>query len=98
MFPPLALIFFFLVFEYQVREESTGMPDEKNYVGTLLELEEALPLLPIREAHITEIAYLHWRRTLEIEGMRQNGGSERHRHPRRRLGACLIPTPFENSD
>jgi hypothetical protein len=82
----------------QVREESTGMPDEKNYVGTLLELEEALPLLPDVEAHIMEIAYLHWQRTVEIEEMRRNGGAERHRHPGRRRRACLIPTPFENSD
>ncbi|KAI0278924.1 hypothetical protein BGY98DRAFT_971193 [Russula aff. rugulosa BPL654] len=50
-----------------VREESTGMPDEKHYVGRLLELEEALLRLPGFEAHITEISYSHWRRTVEIE-------------------------------
>jgi hypothetical protein len=43
------------------------MPDEKDYVGTLLELEEALSLLPGIEAHITEISYSHWRNTVEIE-------------------------------
>lgn len=43
------------------------MPDEKHYVGTLLELDEALKCLPQMEAHITQIAYWHWRRTVEIE-------------------------------
>jgi hypothetical protein len=43
------------------------MPDEKDYVGTLLELNDALRRLPGIEAHITEISYSHWRRTVEIE-------------------------------
>jgi len=43
------------------------MPDEKHYVGRLLKLEEALLRLPMFEAHITEISYSHWRRTVEIE-------------------------------
>lgn len=43
------------------------MPDEKHYVGRLLELEEALLRLPGFEAHITEISYSHWRRTVGIE-------------------------------
>ncbi|KAI0290014.1 hypothetical protein BC826DRAFT_574963 [Russula brevipes] len=48
-----------------VREEATGMPNESHYVGTLLELEEALRLLPPVEAHVTEVAHWHWRRTVE---------------------------------
>lgn len=43
------------------------MLDEVNYVGRLLELEEALSRLPRIEAHITNVAYTHWRETVEIE-------------------------------
>ncbi len=55
------------------------MPDEKHYVGTLLSLEEALPRLPSIEAHIMEIAYLHWRRTVEFEQESLNSEAD-HRH------------------
>jgi hypothetical protein len=48
------------------------MPDEQHYVGTLLELDEALPLLPQLEAHIMNVAYKHWQQTLRIEEERRN--------------------------
>ncbi|KAI0297855.1 hypothetical protein B0F90DRAFT_1608898, partial [Multifurca ochricompacta] len=57
--------------EDAVREESTGMSDEQHYVGTLLELDEALMRLPDIEAHITYIAYMHWQQTLGIEEQRR---------------------------
>jgi hypothetical protein len=41
------------------------MPNESHYVGTLLELEEALRLLPPMEAHVTEVAHWYWRHTVE---------------------------------
>ncbi|KAI0289903.1 hypothetical protein B0F90DRAFT_1825757 [Multifurca ochricompacta] len=47
------------------------MSDEQHYVGTLLELDEALMRLPDIEAHITYIAYMHWQQTLGIEEQRQ---------------------------
>lgn len=63
-----------------VREESTGMPDEKHYVGTLLELEEALLRLPGFEAHITNVSYSRWQRTVEIEQELLNSEADnRHR-------------------
>lgn len=52
------------------------MPDEKHYVGTLLELDEALKCLPRMEAHITQIAYWHWQRTVEIEEERLSTAAE----------------------
>jgi len=83
-----------------VREESTGMPDEEHYVGTLLELEEALKCLPRMEAHITQIAYWHWQRTVEIEEERSStapsaveadgdgdGDHDDHSHHHRRASA-----------
>lgn len=56
------------------------MPDEKYYVGTLLELDEALSLLPSIEAHITETSYLHWQRTVEIEQELLNNTEADNRH------------------
>jgi hypothetical protein len=56
------------------------MPDEKNYVGTLLELEEALELLPGIEAHITKISYSHWRHTVEVEQELLNTSEADNRH------------------
>lgn len=59
------------------------MPDEKYYVGTLLDLDEALSRLPSIEAHITEISYLHWRRTVEIEQeLLNNTEADNRRHSR----------------
>jgi len=67
------------------------MPDEKHYVGTLLELDEALKCLPRMEAHITQIAYCHWRRTVEIEEERLSTAAEveadGHDHGHRRASA-----------
>lgn len=60
------------------------MPDEVNYVGRLLELEEALSSLPGIEAHITNVAYTHWRETVEIEEIRKRmvgGGSDGRQPP-----------------
>lgn len=59
------------------------MFDEVYYVGTLLELEEALRRLPRREAHITEIAYQHWLYTVETEERGRNAETDRHEHSRR---------------
>jgi hypothetical protein len=56
------------------------MPDEIHYVGTLLELDEALSLLPEIEAHIMKIAYFHWQNTVEIEQKLLKGEpNRRHR-------------------
>ena len=65
--PHLTPIFHIFLLDGQVREEATGMPDEKHYVGTLLELDEALRRLPQMEAHITQMAYWYWRRTVQTE-------------------------------
>ncbi|KAI9463930.1 hypothetical protein F5148DRAFT_1210563 [Russula earlei] len=83
-----------------VREELTGMPDEMSYVGKLLELEEALSLLPPLEGYITRMAYLQWRRTIEIEERRQSDeAAELHPHSRRRHhSANQVPTARESSD
>jgi len=64
-----------------VREESTGMPDEMNYVGTLLELDVALSRLHGLEAHIMNVAYLHWRETVKIEQELLDRESDRRRRP-----------------
>ena len=95
MYPPCCVYAFALM--KQVREESTGMPDEKHYVGTLLELDEALKCLPRMEAHITQIAYWHWQRTAEIEEERSStaaeaeadghGDHDDHSHRHRRASA-----------
>ena len=59
------------------------MPDEKHYVGTLLELDEALQRLPQMEAHITSAAYWNWRRTVQIEEQRRaEAEANEHRHHR----------------
>jgi hypothetical protein len=59
------------------------MPDEKHYVGTLLELDEALRRLPQMEAHIASTAYRNWQRTVQIEEQRRAeaevGGEHYHR-------------------
>jgi hypothetical protein len=47
------------------------MSDEQNYVGTLLELEEALRVLPQVEAHVMNIAYKRWQQTVAIEKERR---------------------------
>lgn len=52
------------------------MPDEKHYVGTLLKLDEAIKCLPPMEAHITQMAYWHWRHTVEIEEDRLRTAAE----------------------
>ena len=78
------------------------MPDEEHYVGTLLELDEALKRLPQMQAHITQIAYWHWRRTVEIEEERLSTAAEAaanghgdhddysHRHRRASAGGVDI--------
>jgi len=75
------------------------MPDEEHYVGTLLELDEAIKCLPQMEAHITQIAYWHWRRTVEIEEERLRTAAEAeadghddhsHRHHRASAGEVDI--------
>jgi hypothetical protein len=63
------------------------MPDEEHYVGTLLELDDALSLLSRLEAHIMKIAYSHWQNTVEIEQERLSGESDRHPRSRRRARA-----------
>lgn len=57
------------------------MPDEVNYVGTLLELDEALSRLHGLEAHIMNVAYLHWRDTVEIERELLDLESDRRQRP-----------------
>lgn len=60
------------------------MPDEQHYVGTLLKLDEALPLLPQIEAHIMNVAYEHWRQTVAIEEGRRNGEATARSSPHSR--------------
>jgi hypothetical protein len=61
------------------------MPDEKDYVGTLLEPEEAVKRLSALEAHITEVAYCHWLHTVRVEEERlREAEAERHPHSDRR--------------
>lgn len=43
------------------------MPDETSYVGTLLEINEALEVLPGLEAQIAEVAYKLWKYTMQVE-------------------------------
>lgn len=75
------------------------MPDEKHYVGTLLELDKALSLLPGFEGHIVKTAYVHWQDTVEIEQERLNSGPDYRprcgRHPSRRATAGVSnPEPL----
>jgi hypothetical protein len=74
------------------------MPNEKHYVGKLLELDEALSRLPGFEAHITEVSYLYWRRTIEIERELPNteAGNRPHRS-RRHSGRRATATEGSNS-
>lgn len=48
------------------------MPDEQAYVGTLLELEEALGLLSPSEGRVTLMAHRLWKQTLELEEEARN--------------------------
>jgi len=67
------------------------MPDEKHYVGTLLELDEALQRLPQMEAHITSIAYRNWRRTVQIEEQRRAEAEvNEHHHRRASVGESVV--------
>lgn len=48
------------------------MPDEQTYVGTLLDLEEALKLLSPSEGRVALMAYRLWKQTLELEEEARN--------------------------
>ena len=74
------------------------MPDEKYYVGTLLELDEALPRLPGFEAHIMKISYSHWRRTVEIEQERLNGEADNRRRSRHHSSRRTTASEGSNSE
>lgn len=74
------------------------MPDEKYYVGTLLELDEALSRLPMFEAHITEISYSYWRRTVEIEQGLLNGGADNRHRSRHHSGRRATAAEGSNSE
>ena len=79
------------------------MPDEMNYVGTLLELDVALSRLHGLEAHIMNVAYLHWRETVKIEQelldresdrrQRPSPSSRRHSNRRDATGPAGVPNP-----
>jgi hypothetical protein len=73
------------------------MPDEKHYVGTLLELDKALLLLPGFEAHIMKTAYIHWQKTVEIEQERLKGGPD-HRPRSRRHSSHHATAGVSNSE
>ena len=78
------------------------MPDEKYYVGTLLELDEAVKLLPVFEAHITEVAYWHWLHTVKIEEERlreaeAEAEAERHPHSGRRRRASAGESAYDRA-
>jgi hypothetical protein len=74
------------------------MPDEVNYVGTLLGLDEALLRLHGLEAHIMKVAYLHWRETVEIEQELLGRESDRRQHPSRRHSNRRDATGVPNSE
>ena len=74
------------------------MPDEKNYVGTLLELEDALLRLPRFEAHITQICYSHWRRTVEIDQELLNGEVDNRHRSRHHSNRRATTTEGPNSE
>ena len=74
------------------------MPDEKYYVGTLLELDEALSRLPGFEAHIMEISYSYWRRTVEIEQEVLNGEADNRHRSRHHSGRRATATEGSNSE
>lgn len=57
------------------------MPDEQFYVGTLLELDEALKLLPPSESRVTEMAYRLWKYTLELEKEARSQGNRTEDEP-----------------
>ena len=73
------------------------MPDEKYYVGTLLELDEALPRLPGFEAHIMNVSYSYWRRTVEIEQARLNDETDNRHRSRHHSGRRTTATEVLNS-
>lgn len=51
--------------EDAVREEDTGMDDEKSYVGTLLPVEDALKKLHDPENYVVWFTYNAWLKTRE---------------------------------
>jgi hypothetical protein len=78
------------------------MPDEKHYVGTLLELDEALALLSGFEARITRVAHWHWRCTVKIEEERlreaeAEAEAERHPHSGRRRRASAGESAYDRA-
>ena len=74
------------------------MPDEKYYVGTLLELDEALSRLSTFEAHITKTSYSYWRRTVEIEQELLNGEADNRHRSRHHSGRRGTATEGSNSE
>jgi hypothetical protein len=74
------------------------MPDEKYYVGTLLELDEALSRLQGFEAHITAISYSHWRRTVEIEQEILSGEADNRHRSRHHSGRRATAAEGSNSN
>ncbi|ETW80018.1 hypothetical protein HETIRDRAFT_247601, partial [Heterobasidion irregulare TC 32-1] len=56
----------------EVREENTGMPDEQAYVGTLLDVHEAVRLMSQDEALITTVAYNLWVETRRRQDREQH--------------------------
>ncbi|CAG8710070.1 7231_t:CDS:1, partial [Acaulospora colombiana] len=48
-----------------VRETDTGMEDEKNYIGKLLHVNEALQLLRDSEAYVLWFTYKTWEQTCQ---------------------------------
>ena len=55
----------------QVREESTGMPNEQHYSSHLMSISEALSRLDPPEKWVVEYAWQCWTQTLEIEAQRE---------------------------
>lgn len=52
-----------------MREEDTGMDDEKSYVGKLLPYEEAVNVLDEQESYVVWFTYDAWRKTCkELKG------------------------------
>jgi hypothetical protein len=67
------------------------MSDEMHYVGTLLELDEALQRPPQMEAHITSVAYWNWQRTVQIEEQRSAEAEvDEHRRRRALVGESVV--------
>ncbi|KAI0049021.1 hypothetical protein FA95DRAFT_1604701 [Auriscalpium vulgare] len=81
-----------------VRQTGTGMPDEQSYVGTLVDIEEALRRLSDpTDAWVTHTAFWLWQHTLEEqEKMRKEEKRKRELEEQIRTQALVGPSSKPN--